>query len=373
MSVEDPMSKLLQASSWQELISAQNAIIVQLPRDIRKRLNKIGSIYKAAYGFDGWYERFNRRSIATILAEFVEHPEPEPLESGEEGGVRYTLYDAPKGNSGGDRSSPTLEGVTELDVDATIEFRGPSPVTLTDQNLSEYFDFSAKNSAEFRESYVDILSSVGVELRPDDGCATAEIEKAEQGLGVEIPSSLREYYLVAGRETRINQLYNRLLLPEKWFVDSNRLVFMEENRSTVFWGIGAGKKPASDAVVFQGVNHRTEGIEWFVEHQRCSVFLRVMAVWHASFGGAAAFNVVGYVDETATRNFLDRSCELLGEVNQMRAYRHADGVISFLKWEDRFQKLRRLPPWRVFIAAANATKLDSIKNSLTAQWDKWGD
>jgi hypothetical protein len=192
-------------------------------------------------------------------------------------------------------------------------------------------------------------------------------------LKVKVPASLREFYLIAGREGRINQKYNRLLPPAKWLIDDRRLIFMEENQRTVFWAVAACNRASTDAVVFQGVNHKSEGIEWFVEHERCSEFLNVMAVWNATYGGAAAFCAVGYVDEVKTRETLDANFQFLGEVNEMRAYKNGAGVVSFLKWEDRFQQLRKLPPWRVFIGGADAERRTSVKNSLPAQWEDWGD
>jgi hypothetical protein len=85
---------------------------------------------------------------------------------------------------------------------------------------------------------------------------TADIDDAEKRLGVRLPGSLKEYYLVAGREKRINQLHNRLLPPEKLRIDSERLVFMEENQWVVYWGVPAVRETEPDAAVFQGVNRR---------------------------------------------------------------------------------------------------------------------
>src|SRR5262249_10294048 len=145
---------------------------------------------------------------------------------------------------------------------------------------------------------------------------------------------LEEYYLLAGREKRINQFHNRLLPPEKWFLDSDRLVFMEENQRVVFWGIPAEQQMKSDAPVLQGVNLREKGVQWATEHESCFTFL---VVWHASFGGALSNAAVGYVQEEETRKTLDENWELVGEVNAMRAYKQQGRVISFLKWEDFFQ------------------------------------
>jgi hypothetical protein len=171
----------------------------------------------------------------------------------------------------------------------------------------------------FADSYQDTFAAFGVRLGSGDACSTTDIEEAESRLGVRIPGSLKEFYLVAGREKRINQFHNRLLAPEKLTIDSERVVFMEENQWVVYWGVPAVREPKPDAGVFQGVNRRDKGIDWHPEADSCSTFLNVMAIWHASFGGAAAHTAVGYVDEKTTRAALDEQWTLIGEVNAMRA------------------------------------------------------
>ena len=231
---------------------------------------------------------------------------------------------------------------------------------------------NGKAGIVFTDSYRDTFVTVGVQLRSEDGCASADIEAAERRLGIKIPVSLKEYYLLSGREKRINQFHNRLLPPEKWFTDSSHLVFMEENQWVVYWGISPVQEPKTDTGVFQGFKLRDKGIDWHAEHDSCFTFLNVMAIWHASFGGAVANTAVGYVQEELARSTLDEGWELVGEVNAMRAYKQVGRAICFLKWEDFLQKKRNLPPWRVFAAAATEADLERVKAPLQAQWEQWG-
>jgi hypothetical protein len=181
---------------------------------------------------------------------------------------------------------------------------------------------------------------------------------------------LREYYLLTGREKRINKHHNRLRAPADWLVDSGRLVFMEENQWVVYWGVPACSQEKTDAAVFQGVNLHQKGIHWTLEQESCFVFLNVMAAWHASYGGAVANRAVGYVDGDLTRKTLDKDWTFVGEVNRMRAYRRGERAICFLPWKDRLR--RNLPPWRVFAAAPTHAGLQSIQVELQAQWESWG-
>jgi hypothetical protein len=222
----------------------------------------------------------------------------------------------------------------------------------------------------FTDSFRETFATVGVQLRSKDACAIAEIESAERRLGLKIPLSLKEYYLLAGRENRINQFHDRLLPPDKWFTNSEHLVFMEENQCVVYWGISACQQEVNaDAPVFQGVSLPDERIEWYEEHDSCFTFLKVTALWHASCG-AVNSTAVGYVQEKAARKTLDKGWRLVGEVNELRAYTLPGQAICFLKWEDFVWEKRELPPWRVFAAAANETELERLKASLQAKWEQ---
>lgn len=222
------------------------------------------------------------------------------------------------------------------------------------------------------DSYRELFSCLGIQLRQEDGCSVEEISRVEEKMEIKIPESLRNFFLIAGRENRVNQFHNRILFPEKWELDSGYLIFLEENQNVVYWGVPAIQKSAADAEVFHGVNLRDDGIEWHKEHDSCSTFLQVMIAWHASCGGAVDHTAVGYVDELVTRERLDGEWQLIGEVNAMRAYRRPNQLVCFLKWEDMVQKIRKISPWRVFAAAASSADLEETKQLLTATWEPWG-
>jgi hypothetical protein len=231
----------------------------------------------------------------------------------------------------------------------------------------------------FTESYRNTFATVGVQLRDEDGCASADIEDVERRLGIKIPVSLQEYYLLSGREKRINQFFDRVRAPEKWEIDSvhwdidsDQLVFMEENQWVVYWGVPSAQDRKTDDAVSVGFNIRQKGIQWRAEHESCFTFLNVMVLWHASFGGAVANTAVGYVQEDATRKALDEGWHFVGEVRDMRAYKREGQAICLVKWEDIMQKMRKLPPWRIHAAAASEVALAQTKGSLPAQWERWG-
>jgi hypothetical protein len=220
--------------------------------------------------------------------------------------------------------------------------------------------------SNFYNDYREVFAALGYELQSTDGVPELEIAEAESRLGLSVPLALREYYLVAGRESNYNQVFNRLLAPSEWSIDAEHLVFMEENQAVVLWGVAATLTAPEDAPVFQGVGRKRV---WHPEHPQCSTFLKVMVHWHGAFGGAMQHTATTHVDGAAALKVLDREWTFVGEVNHMRAYSLQGCAVCFLKWEDRMQKERGLPPWVVFAGADSERQLQQIRDSLKVEWE----
>lgn len=208
----------------------------------------------------------------------------------------------------------------------------------------------------YRKEYGRTYANLGRPLTARDGCAESRIAAAERRLGVRVPTALRDYFLVAGRERRFNCVFDRLLRPEDWFVDAERLVFMEENQAVVYWGTLAAAKRASNPPVYQGVNG--EPIEWYVEHEQCSVFLHVMLHWQGAFGGAMPWSGTATVAPTLVRR-LNRKWSFVGEVNRMRAYSRQGQAVCLLEWDDG---------WRIFCGTAAKQDAARIADELGITW-----
>jgi len=178
--------------------------------------------------------------------------------------------------------------------------------------------------------------------------------EVEQALAISIPDALQSYFLVAGRETRLNQAHNHLLAPAAWFIDSRHLVFLEENQAVVFWGVPI-EPNEEDPSVAQAVNGVR--IDWNLEHHSCCEFLSVMLHWQAVMGafGRTWSAVVG-------ADFLDALADwtLVGEVNGMHAFNRGGVALCWLRWDDE---------WRIFAAAADHTQVASLSSSLDVSWD----
>jgi hypothetical protein len=180
----------------------------------------------------------------------------------------------------------------------------------------------------FSERLESTFATLVRPLTPEDGEPEPSVAEAEARLGLRLPAVLRGYYLLAGRYDRFNRAHNRLLRPEKWFVDGGKLVFLEENQWVVFWCVEAGNSPEDDPPVYQGPNVRGRPTEWHLEHQRSSEFLLVMLHLQAVWGG---YEFIGGSDITpeALARFLT-GWTPAGRVNELRAFHREGGAACVL-------------------------------------------
>ncbi len=135
----------------------------------------------------------------------------------------------------------------------------------------------------FRPYFGALFDGFGYPLTASTALSARVLSAAEGRLGVRIPTVLRDYYAIAGRERRFGACHNRLLAPSEWSVDQKRLVFMEENQAVVCWGVSIRNPDADDPPVSQGIDD--EPMTWQPEHRRCSAFLAVMLHYQAVCGG----------------------------------------------------------------------------------------
>ncbi|MEU8763931.1 SMI1/KNR4 family protein [Streptomyces sp. NPDC048659] len=89
-------------------------------------------------------------------------------------------------------------------------------------------------------------------LESGDGWAEADLVAAEERLGVRLPTTLREAYLLFGRRTDLTSRYDVLLSPAELYLDEagEALVFRHENQGAVSWGILLDCLEDDDPAVF---------------------------------------------------------------------------------------------------------------------------
>ncbi len=211
----------------------------------------------------------------------------------------------------------------------------------------------------------ELFARVGRPLTGGDGVPEKSLATAEKKLGLRLPKSLREYYLLAGRERRFNHAFNRLLGPKEWEVHEGKLIFMAENQDAAFWGVSATARPLIDPGV--SVTNLVSGAldSWWPECKRCSIFLEFMIHMHAAFGGGLDYIGSARVGPELLE-ILDRAWQFAGEVKKMRAYSRYGQVVCYSPWRDVRSENKH---WRVFAGSTTREGLEQLARELSMQWD----
>ncbi|MER7844089.1 SMI1/KNR4 family protein [Kitasatospora sp. NPDC096077] len=77
----------------------------------------------------------------------------------------------------------------------------------------------------------------GEPLGPRDGFTDAELDAAEQRLGLRLPPALREAYRLFGRRADLTSCQDVLLTPDELHVLDGALVYRAENQGCAHWGV----------------------------------------------------------------------------------------------------------------------------------------
>ncbi len=210
----------------------------------------------------------------------------------------------------------------------------------------------------FKQYYRNFFETLGYPLTERSGTRPTAIATAEKRLGIHLPAALRDYYLVAGQERRFNRCHNRLLDPEAWSLNKQRLVFMEENQSVAWWGVSVRNPNSDDPAVHQGMNY-DDSIAWCPEHRKCSVFLAVMLHYHAVDGGFRFCGMADAPEETDYR-FEKHGWTFYGEVKSLQAYSRPHQVVCLLPPGN----LPFAERWSVMAAAKSKRELAAIAEEI---------
>jgi len=214
-----------------------------------------------------------------------------------------------------------------------------------------------KGMASFKKYYRTIYDTFGYPLTERTALSSEVLAAAQKRLGVRIPAALRDYYLVAGLERRFSACHNQLLPPQRWALDKQRLIFMEENQWVAWWGVSTRNPDSDDPPVSQGVND--EPITWHPEHRKCSVFLAVMLHYQAVSGGYRFSGGADAPDQSDYR-FEEQGWTYYGEVNSLEAYSRRNQVVCLTPPSD-FPFMQK---WSVLAGGKTKGDLQGIATDL---------
>ena len=146
----------------------------------------------------------------------------------------------------------------------------------------------------------------GIPENENFGLEESEIVALEKRLNIELPVTLRKYYLTLGSHEALNYAYNRLLRREKvWVSQDGYLMFYEENQGVVSWGIKKEDFLHPDPPVYGNYSNDEANPDWHLEFPSEACLL-MLAVYNGVLGGllfngncldAVKPEVVGYIKD----------------------------------------------------------------------------
>jgi hypothetical protein len=217
----------------------------------------------------------------------------------------------------------------------------------------------------FQDEYRSLFTHLGYRLTEKEGFDEARIGSAESKLGVQLPQALRDYYLVAGRERRLNHSFNRFCSLDDLEIHSGKLIFLVENQAVVLWGVTVGPDAGDDPAVFQAPLTKGRPNRWYAEHDCCSKFLKFMIHLQAAYGGGLPCTASAAIS-LDSRNLLEKDWTFGGEVNGMRTYSRERQVVCVVEWPDLGGKQKS---WRAFAGGLTQKDLEEVAVNLSLQWD----
>ena len=210
--------------------------------------------------------------------------------------------------------------------------------------------------SEFWTSYRVLVKRLLRPVGKSDGFSEAAISEAEQRLGLKLPRLLHEFYLLTGTREDINGTYNRLLDPEDLFIDSDTLVFYEENQAICVWGVALGNLNEENPPVVRK-DSTDEAPVWEADFDHLSQFLTAMLFMQAVNGGMRHHGVGTAANIQASSDW--DVIKLGGSWNNTVLMR--DGAVLYIFGNE--------PGPEVFGAAKSKRKLLGLEKEFQIAWD----
>ncbi|WP_338813535.1 hypothetical protein V9L05_19310 [Bernardetia sp. Wsw4-3y2] len=156
---------------------------------------------------------------------------------------------------------------------------------------------------------------LGRTISTEEGIEISKIEAQEKNIEISIPSSLKEFYATLGNIPLFVDGYQHFATIEKLFVKDDKLVFLEEHQSVVYWAVDL----KNDFTILQTTNQDfTKDIEWFEMDFELDTFLLMNLFFQCvmsdesyhikakgGFEYAASLDSEEYNRNKVSKNFID--------------------------------------------------------------------
>jgi len=114
---------------------------------------------------------------------------------------------------------------------------------------------------------------LGRSLLSEEGIQESVLLEEEKRLNIQIPSILCELYLNVGNNVLFIDGFNHFAQMNELFVKDNKLVFLQENQSVMYWAVDL----TDLKTVYQTTNQNFDGaVEWFKEDVAIDRFIEMM-------------------------------------------------------------------------------------------------
>ncbi|WDI42617.1 hypothetical protein [Bremerella sp. P1] len=92
----DPLELLIvECDDPEKIIRAVNNLMPKMPSDLRVPISVLMLDIVGMHGKQGLYDRFNNRSIASLISEYRDQFDIRPIVEGERDGVKFQLFEDP--------------------------------------------------------------------------------------------------------------------------------------------------------------------------------------------------------------------------------------------------------------------------------------
>lgn len=201
-------------------------------------------------------------------------------------------------------------------------------------------------------------------LTDDDGWTEADLQAAEQRLGVRLPAAMREAYTLFGRRHDLTSVQDQLLDPDELEVDltGEVLVYRVENQAVAVWGVRLAAMEQPDPPVVAARNF--DGVSWKPNLERFSLAC-VEMVLSESLCSAPL--------ELSDNRGLDAAAEMLVEQLFARLaipdYPLATSAHDrWVRWFTGPDVLLRADDAGLWVRTRTTAALDAVRAALPGQW-----
>lgn len=354
----DNKQLIVTCESSNGIIKATGALLPLLSKEDRRLFNDIKHFIWSVYGIEVLFEKFNGRTVESIINENANLVPQRVAAKGRIGNMNFTLLQGPD-ESNSNRPATVIED--QAPQNREINFAPAFPIL---EGMTKNLDYTANTVHSFFDRYAAILANLGIEHRFDDHIYK-KIQRVQQLNGIFLPQSLVEFLSLSAGSLKTG--FNRFRTIDQLTVNQGKVIFLEENQLKFVWGVECTRNPVLDLEVYCGIP-KENGFVWRHEHESCERFLCLMTIWIGTFGGQFPINACGYVDETAAKQTFAAGWDFVAEVNGIRAFQKEGLAACYFHCEDLMQRLEGLATGRVHLAGKSAEFIDQAMRTIRGRW-----